>query len=151
MTTKSEIEKRNAILEMIGHLCVGLSILMKGVDKFEHPGKELMASLLILAGVVVVAGSFLHKKLEPVIGNFKLYIFGIESLVLAILGYTYMIGGSRLMFYFYYLASALFIVAAMIHLFYVMPKEKKKKNLPVNGGNETRGEVNSIASQEEKI
>jgi hypothetical protein len=142
-------EKRNAILEMIGHLCVGLSILMKGISKFDHPGNEMMASLFILAGVVVISGSFLHKRLEPVIGNFKLYIFVIESLVLGVLGYTYMIGGSRLMFYFYYLASALFIVAAMIHLFYVLPKEKK--HISENDGNEKGGESNSIASQEEKI
>ena len=144
----SKKEKRNEMMEMIAHLCVGLSISMKGLDKLEHPGKEFIGLILILAGIVVLVGSFSHKKLEPWIGNFKLYIFGIESLVMGFLGYSYMVSGSRLMFYFYYLASFLFIIAMGIHIFYVIPKEKK--NRVADTETEKEEKSNSIASHEEK-
>ncbi len=142
-------EKRNKMLELIAHLCVGLSVLMKGIDKIEHPGKELVGALLIFIGIVILVGSFIHEKLEHIIGHFKLYIFGLESIVLILLGYSYMVGGSRLMFYFYYLAGLMFIAAIFIHLKYVIPKEKREKAAIVVM--ENQGDVNSIASQEEKI
>lgn len=137
------------MLELIAHLCVGLSVLMKGIDKLEHPGKELIAAVLIISGIVVLVGSFAHKKIEPRIGKFKLYIFGIESLVMALLGYSYMMGGSRLMFYFYYLVAVLFIIVIFIHVMYVIPKEKREK--VSQSLVENQGDVNSIASKEEKI
>jgi hypothetical protein len=143
-------EKRSKIRELIAHLCVGLSILFKGIDKFEHPGKELSASFLVLAGVVILAGSLLHQKLEPRMGKFKIYIFCIESLVMAVLGYTYMVGGSHLMFYFYYLVSILFVVAALFHLNNLKSKEKNQKMKSANPESPSAGEDNSIASQEEK-
>jgi len=77
--------QRNELMEMIAHLCVGLSIFMKGIDKFEHH-HTLIGLMLVLAGLMVLAFSIYHKKIESTLGKIKYYIFGIESIVMALIG-----------------------------------------------------------------
>ena len=143
-------EKRNEIFEMIGHLCVGLSILMKGLDKIEHPGKELIAVILILLGLLVIVFSLLRKRFESILNHIKLYIFGAEGVVMALVGYSYMQEGTHTIHYAYFLTSILFFAAI-----YFYPKIKasneKKQSVVTPVVTQADGKTNSIASEEKNI
>jgi hypothetical protein len=104
--------KRNEIMELIGHLCVGLSVLMKGIDKLEHPGKEFIAVVLIIVGLAVIAFSVVHKKYEKRLGHIRPYILATEGIVMAFVGYSYMTDGSHTVHYAYFFTSVLFFWAS---------------------------------------
>lgn len=142
--------QRNETMEMIAHLCVGLSILMKGIDKFEHH-HTLIGLLLVLAALIAIVFSIYHKKIEFNLGHIKYYIFGIEGVAMAFVGYSYYQDGSHLLHYAYYLVSILFFIAIPV-TYYVQKSRKRKESLKMELSNSTsNGIVNSIASQEEKI
>ena len=103
-------QKKNEVMEMIAHLCVGLSILMKGIDKLDHHGKELVGIFFIAAAAGILIGSIFHKKYEQRLGSFKYFIFGTEMIVMALLGYVQMKDGSHLLYYFSFGVSVLFII-----------------------------------------
>lgn len=145
MSSQINKHKRTELLEMIAHLSVGLSVLLKGVDKSEHPGKELYAASFILLGVFVIAGTVLYKKLEPKIGHIKVYVLLVESFVMVLVGYLHWKEGSHLIHYFNFAVSVGFLVAIYILI------KKKHKIIPIEistlSGEETE---KSIDSQEEK-
>jgi predicted MFS family arabinose efflux permease len=142
--------QRNELMETIAHLCVGLSIFMKGIDKFEHH-HTLISLMLVLAGLMVIVFSIYNKKIESTLGQIKYYIFGIEGIVMALIGYSYFKDGYHLLHYAYYVVSVLFFIA--IPVTYFLHKSRKKKEASKTDLNDSKnnGIVNSIASQEEKI
>jgi uncharacterized membrane protein HdeD (DUF308 family) len=113
--------KKSELLELIGHLCVGLSIFMKGLDKLDHHHTVIGIALLFI-GLLVIIFSINHKKIEPFLGHIKNVIWGIEGIVMAIIGYTYYLEGTHLLHYAYFLTSILFFCA--IPLTYFMQKRK---------------------------
>jgi hypothetical membrane protein len=118
---------------------------MKGVDKLEHPGKELIAAVLILIGLLVIIFSLLHKRFESNLDHIKLYIFGAEGIVMALVGYSYMQEGTHTIHFAYYATSVLFFAAI-----YFYPKIKvaqEKKLIEIDHATSPSGEqTNSIAS-----
>lgn len=142
--------QRNETLEMIAHLCVGLSILMKGFDKFEHH-HTLIGFILVLAALIAIVFSIYHKKIESNLGHIKYYIFGIEGIVMAFVGYSYYQDGSHLLHYACYIVSIIFFIAIPV-TYNIQKSRKRKESLKMESSDSTsNGIVNSIASQEEKI
>lgn len=140
--------QRTELLETIAHICVGLSIFMKGIDKLEHHGKELVGIFFLVCGMAILAGSIYHKKYEQKFGALKYLIYATESLVMAVLGYVYMTDGSKLIHYFCFGVSVLFILPIIVlHRRNKSKKESVSAELP----EAYMGEVNSIASKEEII
>ncbi len=123
---KIDKHKRNEILEQIAHICVGLSVLMKGIDKFDHPGKELFAVLLVLISVIVLAGAFLQKTIGLKHEYLKILVFAMESIAMALVGYAYMQDGTHLIHYFCFAVSVGFIITILLHIFVKFPKDRKK-------------------------
>jgi hypothetical protein len=140
--------KKNEILEMIAHLCVGLSIFMKGIDKLGHHGKELAGIFFLAASLAILAGTIFHKKYEQKLGSLKYLVFISESLVMAILGYVQMMDGTHLLHYFSFGVSALFVIPIVL-----LWRQNKKKREQEAKPEKVKfvGEANSIASQEEKF
>jgi hypothetical protein len=147
--SKNVTNKKNKIFELIGHICVGLSIFIKGIDKIDHH-HSFVGSILILAGLLVIVFSIKHKKIERYIGHIKYFILGIEGVVMALIGYSYYQDGSHLVHYAYYLTSVLFFIA--IPVSYFLHESKKRKELfKIDvGSKENNGALNSIASKQEK-
>lgn len=142
--------QRNELLEKIAHLCIGLSILAKGIDKFEHH-HILIGLFLVLVGLLAFVFSIYHKKIEAFLGQIKYFILGMEGVATALAGYSYYQDGSHLLHYAYYLASIMSFIAIPV-IYYLNKSQKKKELLGTAVNNFTNsGTVNSIASQEEKI
>ena len=139
--------QRNELMEMIAHLCVGLSIFMKGIDKFEHH-HTLIGLMLVLAGLMVLAFSIYHKKIESTLGKIKYYIFGIESIAMALIGYSCYQNGSHLLHYAYYMVSIMFLIAIPVTYFLHESRKKKEASKTDLSDSTNNGIVNSIASKE---
>lgn len=141
---------KNYKMEMIAHLCVGLSILMKGIDKFEH-NHFLVGSILVITGAVAFIFSIYNKKIESALGEIKYYIFGIEGIAMAFVGYSYYKDGSNLIHYAYFLVSILFFIAIPV-VYYIHKLREKRESSQIELDNQTEnGIANSIASKEEII
>ncbi len=106
-------ERRKEALEMIGHLCVGLSVFMKGIDKFDHPGNEFIAIVLIVIGIIIVFISFAHNKFRFLSNRVKRLVFVFEGIVMILVGYAYMKEGTHLVHYAYFVTAFLFFGAAV--------------------------------------
>jgi hypothetical protein len=141
-------QKRHEILELVGHICVGLSVFMKGIDKFEHH-HVLIGWLLLILGLMILGFSAFNKKIEFILGRIKYFILGIEGFVMLFIGYSYYQDGSHLIHYAYYLTAILFFTA--IPVIYFLHKNEEAKKLKIDTGEPVNeGAGNSIASQEEK-
>ena len=138
---------RNDKMEMIAHLCAGLSIFAKGIDKFEHH-HTFVGFALVFTGLIAIVFSIYHKKIESTLGNIKYYIFGIEGVAMAFVGYSYYKDGSHLLHYAYYIVSILFFIAIPVVYYMHQSKKRKESSKAELDGQTENGIVNSIASKE---
>ena len=143
-------EKRKEILEMIGHLCAGLSVLVKGIDKFDHPGNEFIAVALIIIGAIILFISFAHSKLKFLSQRVKEFIFVFEGIVMIFVGYAFMKEGTHAVHYAYFTTAFLYFGAAVY-----IPKRKameSKRREKVELVEKQKNEnTNSIASDAKNI
>lgn len=107
--------------ETISHIVTGIVVILKGVDKVEHPEKLWLGIILILIGVLISSIGLFHHKVEHYIKNIKSLVFLCESAVMAIVGYIYMHDNKTYIQSACFAASAGFIIAAIINIV------KKKK------------------------
>lgn len=145
MSSQINKHRRNELMEMIAHLCVGLSILMKGIDKAEH--HLFIGSILIIAGLLVFVFSIKHKTIEHRFGNIKYFVFGVESVVMSLIGYSYYQDGANLLPYAYFLVSVMFIAAILV-TYFMHDSKAKKENRKIASSEE--GILNTIATNDEK-
>jgi hypothetical protein len=109
--------KRAAVFANVAHYMAAFTILMKGLDKIENPEKTGIAILFLAIGTFIILGTIFHHKAEKLLHHFTLYVYLLECLVLAIVGYLYMKEGKLYLPYICYAASAMFFVAAAIYFF----------------------------------
>ena len=146
--TVKEKHRRNEFFELIGHLCVGLSILMKGIDKVEH--HPFIGGVLIFAGLLVIVFSIKHNKIESKFGKIKYFVFGVESVVMALIGYSYYQDGSNLIHYAYFIVALMFI-AAIPTTYFLHDSQAKKETQKIATSEESKeGILNTIAPNSEK-
>ena len=110
--------KRKSVmfLESLTHYLTAFVVTLKGLDKIATPGKTGVAIFFLSAGVFILMGTIFHKKASASLKHFKGYIFGIEAVVMAIVGYLFLNDGKQFIQYVCFLASAMFIVALVVYI-----------------------------------
>lgn len=119
MSAENNPQKLNA--EAISHIATGIVIILKGVDKLEHPEKLWLGIVLILIGILISSIGAFHHTVEHYIKNIKPLVFVCESIVMGIVGYIYMHDNKTYIQYACFAASLGFLIAAILNLV------KKKK------------------------
>jgi hypothetical protein len=108
--------KRVIILENVTHYFTALVVvLLKGFDKIDH-GKAGVGIVFIVIGIIIVSGTLLHHKADKILRHFNAYVFALEAIVMAIIGYMYAQEGKQFIQYVCYFASAMFVVALAVYL-----------------------------------
>ena len=108
--------KRNELLETITHYLTAFVVLMKGFDKLTTPGKTGVGILFLGIDLFIFAGTIFHHKFERLLRHFKAYTFGLEAIVVFIIGYLLIKEGKTLIPYAYFFASVMFVVALIVYL-----------------------------------
>ncbi|MDP3582105.1 MAG: hypothetical protein Q8S39_09210 [Ignavibacteria bacterium] len=121
---------------------------MKGIDKVEH--HPFIGGVLIFAGLLVIVFSIKHNKIESKFGKIKYFVFGVESVVMALIGYSYYQDRSNLLHYAYFIVSLMFIAAIPISYFLHDSQSKKVSRKIVSPEESKEGILNSIAPNSEK-
>jgi hypothetical protein len=111
---------RVARFENIAHYLTAFVVFLKGLDKFDL-GKTGIGILFMTIGAFIVFGTLFHHKAEKWLRHFKAYVFLLESIVMAVVGYLYMKDGKQYIQYVCYATSVVFIVALIIYIRKVKP------------------------------
>lgn len=114
MSTENKSQKLNT--EVISHIVTGIVVILKGVDKVEHPEKLWFGIILILIGAIISSIGIFHHKVEHYIKNIKSLVFLCESAVMGIVGYIYMHDNKTYIQYACFAASAGFLIAAILNI-----------------------------------
>lgn len=117
----TEIKSQRPNNEAISHIVTGIVVILKGVDKVEHPDKLWLGIILILIGALISSIGLFHHRVEHYIKNIKPFVFLCESAVMGIVGYIYMHDNKAYIQYACFAASVGFLIAAILNI------AKKKK------------------------
>jgi hypothetical protein len=102
-------EKKKEILEKISHFCVGLPLILKGVDKAEHFSQHPFTVIfLFCAGAFIILGAIFHRGIEKKIPNITAIFHGLEGTALILVGLILLEKSSRLP-YFLFFAGVLYL------------------------------------------
>jgi hypothetical protein len=104
------------MLENVSHYLTAFVVVMKGVAKIETPGKLAFALFFIVVGIIIAAGTLFHHKFEHLVKNFKAYVFLLESIVIGLVGYSYLKEGKQGLPYICFAASIAFLIAMVVSL-----------------------------------
>ena len=103
--------KTNVTREVIAHICTGITVLLKGIDKVENPDKLIFGAILIFIGSIILSVGVFHNTIEHKIKNIKSIVFLGEAIVMAIVGYIYYHDHKFLIQYACFIASIGFLIA----------------------------------------
>ncbi len=103
--------------EVIAHVCTGVTIILKGIDKVENPDKLIFGVVLIFIGCIVLSVGIFHNTIDHKIGSAKSIVFLGEAIVMLIVGYIYYHDHKLLIQYACFVASVGFLVATIKSLF----------------------------------
>lgn len=80
----------------LGHALLGVVFVLKGVAKADHwPEHAFFVALFVGAGIVVFAGTALHRRLEPRFPHMEALFLVLEAVVIAALTWLYVEAGKR--------------------------------------------------------
>lgn len=116
MSNTSGKQRRLAILESFTHYVTAFVILLKGVAKLEDPQKMGVAIVFFIIGLLIILGTVFHHKAGKLLKHFKAYIFALEAIVIAIVGYLYMSEGKQFIQYVCFAASLMFVIALVVYI-----------------------------------
>ncbi|GAB4003897.1 hypothetical protein GCM10028808_00440 [Spirosoma migulaei] len=97
--------------KQMAHALAGVIISIKGIDKIEHH-HEIMGSVLIGIGVVIIGLTIYHHRLAKYIKSFDALVFLVEAIVLSIVSILYLQDGKKALPIAYIVASLAYLVAA---------------------------------------
>jgi uncharacterized membrane protein HdeD (DUF308 family) len=124
------MEKKKRFLEFaesIGHLCVGIAITMKGVEKLSH--HPIIGSFILLFGVVLLL-YFIYEKLKKVHSRtFKLLVHLFEGLAFLFLSYIYFIEAKIYLPYVTLTISIVFLVSGIVRYIVLGKVDLQKREL----------------------
>ena len=107
--------KKVILLETVTHYMTAFVVVLKGIDKIDL-GKAGVGVTFLLIGVVIVLGTLMHHKAAKLLKHFKAYVFALEAIVMAIVGYMYAQDGKQFIQYVCYFASVMFVVALVVYI-----------------------------------
>ncbi len=118
-------ENRNALMETISHMLIGLVLVMKGIDKAEHYRQHpLTVIFLFAAGAFIILGALFHQRIEKKVRNFSALFRIAEGLALVPVGIVLLEKSARLP-YFIFFAAALNLGLGAFE-FFTSAGEKKR-------------------------
>ncbi|RAW02794.1 hypothetical protein [Pseudochryseolinea flava] len=114
MSTDARTQRLH-FLENVSHYLTAFVVIMKGVAKLENPDKLAFSIFFIIVGILIALGTLFHHKFEHLIKNFKAYVFLLESIVIALVGYLYLKEGKQGLPYVCFFASLAFLISMVVH------------------------------------
>ena len=108
-------QKRIHVLENITHYLTAFVVLLKGFDKF-FANKPAIGIMFCVFGLVILLGTVFHHKAARLLRHFKAYVFSLEAITIATIGYLYMAEGKQLIQYVCFFAAAMFVVALVVYV-----------------------------------
>jgi hypothetical protein len=108
---------RSAILQKLIHFLTALTLLMKGLDKLDHPQGMWPIIFFFLASAAYIAAiAALHDRLHHHERALTASVFAIESLATATVAWVYLHEGKKFLPWLMALGSVMFLVALIVHL-----------------------------------
>ncbi|RDC65144.1 hypothetical protein [Adhaeribacter pallidiroseus] len=103
------------LLQNLTHYLAGLVLLLKGITKLAYyPEHRFYVLAFLLAGCIIVCGTFFHHTLEKRFRYITALFHLIEAGALFLLGYLYAHEGKQYLPYPIYAAAVMFFIAAML-------------------------------------
>ena len=94
------LDKRKAMMMNVSHMLIGLSLLIKGIDKAAHFSQHpLTVVFLFVAGAFIILGTVFHHVLEKKIPNFAALFHVADGIALILLGFMLLEKSSRLPYF----------------------------------------------------
>ncbi|MBU4268376.1 MAG: hypothetical protein KJ808_05955 [Acidobacteria bacterium] len=117
--------KKSAVAEKVAHFLVGLTLILKGIDKAEHYRQNPLTVLfLFAAGAFIILGAAFHQRIEKKVPNFTALFHVAEGIALILIGFVLLKKSSR-MPYFLFFAGSVYLALGAFNLF--TNEEQKKK------------------------
>ncbi len=117
--------EKSALFEKISHILVGLTLVIKGIDKAEHfsqhPGTVIF---LFGAGAFIVLGAFSHQRIEKRIHNFTALFHVAEGISVILVGLVLLEKSHRLPYFFFFIGAVYLALGAFE--FFTDAAEKQK-------------------------
>jgi len=118
--------KRRIIPEKIAHYCVGLPLILKGIDKAEHFNEHpWLVIFLFVAGAFIILGAAFEHRIERWIPNFSKLFHVAEGLALVAIGVALLEKSSRIPYFFMFAGVAYLAIG----IFEFVTKDKAKERL----------------------
>ena len=111
------MRKRNPLLTKLVHFLTALTLLLKGVDKLDHPEGMWPIIFFFLASAAYIAAiTALHDRLHHHVRAITASVFAIECVATALVAWVYAHEGKKGLPWFMAFASLMFLVALIVHL-----------------------------------
>ncbi len=109
--------RRAALLAKFVHFLTALTILLKALVKLEHPeGYWPVIVLFLVSSIYIVVMTLLHARLHRHAALIDASVYGIETVVTAIVAWVSFREGAQSFPYLYVAASIGFAVALVVRL-----------------------------------
>ncbi len=106
------------LLIKINHYCVGIVIILKGIDKAEHFDHfPLSVICFFLAGAVIIIGATFHHQIAKVFKKFDASFFLLEGVALLLAAIILLEKSGSKIPYFLLFASTLYFILGFALLF----------------------------------
>lgn len=129
MATESGSVKRSEAFQRLSHYLVGLTLVMKGIDKAEHFSEHPATVVyLFAAGAFIILGTVFHHALEKRIRNFTALFHAAEGSSLILVGLVLLERSARLP-YFLFFIGAVYLALSAFEFF--TDAESRKRLRPV--------------------
>jgi drug/metabolite transporter (DMT)-like permease len=120
--------RRKIVPEKIAHFCVGLPLILKGIDKAEHFREHpWLVIFLFAAGAFILLGAAFEHQIEKRIPNFARLFHVAEGLALIAIGVALLEKSSRIP-YFFMFAGVAYLAIGIFE--FVTTAETKKRLEP---------------------
>jgi hypothetical protein len=108
---------RSALLQKLVHFLTALTLLLKGIDKLEHPHGYWAIIFFFLASAAYIAAiTAFHDRLHHRLRAINASVFAIESVATGAVAWVYFQEGKKFLPWLMAFASLMFLVALIVHL-----------------------------------
>lgn len=102
-----EHNRKKIVAEGISHYLVGLTLILKGIDKAEHfHDHPWLVLFLFAAGLFILLGAAFHRAIDRRIANFTKLFHVVEGLALIAVGLALLEKSARIPYFFLFAGCA---------------------------------------------